>query len=585
MNTQPDLPSNAGAFTKDNAENQELCSHLILQFQYLYGLRGNWASQWTEIAQRLYPMESYLFQNYSQLNQQGDKRNFEVYDSTGVLALQKFGAILDSMLTPRDQFWHILKPNDQALLKDKACRVWFEQANNILFKERYETTSNFASQNQKQYLSLGAYGTGVMFIDALAGNPGIRYRNVHLGESYLQENHQGMIDRNCRHFMMTARQACQKFGDKCPEMILAVAEKYPEQQFFFLHWVMPRTDRDPYRKDFKGMEYASYYVCIESQSLIWEGGYRQFPYAISRYFQAPNEAYGRSPAMDVLPALKTLNEQKKSMLKQGHRALDPVLLVHDDGILDGFSLEAGALNSGGVTSDGKLLVQPLPTGNIQAGEQIMKQEQDLIEDTFLIKLFQILTENPEMTATEVLERTREKGILLAPTIGRQQSEYLGPLIERELDVLSSQGRLPPMPDLLKKQKGDYKIIYDSPISRTQKAEWASGAMRTIEAFTQYSQATGDPSALDFVNIDVAGPQIAAINGMPDSWIRTDKDVISRRQARAKQQQVQQNIQAAPAVAGLAKAGASLPPQQQQQMVQAIQQTQSPPPGRGIGRRR
>ena len=40
-----------------------------------------------------------------------------------------------------------------------------------------------------------------------------------------------------------------------------------------------------------------------------------------------------------------------------------------------------------------------------------------------------------MTATEVLERAREKGALLAPTMGRQQSEALGPMIEREIDIL------------------------------------------------------------------------------------------------------------------------------------------------------
>ena len=60
---------------------------------------------------------------------------------------------------------------------------------------------------------------------------------------------------------------------------------------------------------------------------------------------------------------------------------------------------------------------------------------------------QILQDNPRMTATEVIERTREKGILLAPTVGRQQSEYLGPLVDREIDVLVEQGLLPPMPDV------------------------------------------------------------------------------------------------------------------------------------------
>jgi hypothetical protein len=550
-------PPSSGSFTRQSMADDELVSKLLTDWQYLFGLRGNWNSHWTEIAQRIYPMESWLFQNFSQLNMQGDKRNFEVYDSTGILALQRFGAILDSLLTPRDQFWHQIKPSDDALLKDKATRLWYERANNVLFEERYSPKSNFAAQNQGQYLSLGAYGTGVLFIDRLAGTPGIRYKHVHLGECYLQENHQGMVDRNCRHFMMTARQAYQMFGEECPDNIITVKDRFPDRQFFFLHWVMPNDDRDPDRKDYKGMEYSSLYISIEGRKIVKRGGYTNFPYAISRYYQAPNEAYGRSIAMDVLPSLKTLNEQKKTMLKQGHRALDPVLLAHDDGVIDGFSLAPGAINSGGVSADGRLLIQPLPMGNVQAGQEIMKDERDLINDSFLISLFQVLTENPQMTATEVLERTREKGILLAPTIGRQQSEYLGPMIDRELDLLSAMGKLPPQTGLMKEAKGQYKTIYDSPITRTQKAEWASGAQRTIETLMNLATATQDPSYLFYIDFDIAAPIIASINGTPASWIRSKDDVAKLKAAHAKQQQMQQAIQAAPALAGAAKAHAQM----------------------------
>lgn len=537
-------------------DEQDLVSTLIQDYEYLYGLRGNWNSHWTEIAERIYPMHSWLFQNYSQLTVKGDKRNFEIYDSTGVLALNYFGAILDSLLTPRDQFWQQLRPSDDRLMKDKATRDWFDHATQILFKQRYTARANFAAQNQLQYRSLGAYGTGVMFIDRLAGTPGLRYRNVHLGEVYLQENHQGVVDRVCRKFILTARQAYQKFGDRCPGLITSVVNTAPEREFFFLHWCMPRKDRDPFRKDFKGMEYASYYVSLEGRELVEEGGYRTFPYAISRYEQAPNEAYGRSPAMDVLPAIKTLNEEKKAILKAGHRALDPVLLAHDDGVVDAFDFEPGSMNFGGVSKDGRPLIHALPVGDIHAGKEIMDDERKLINDSFLVNLFQILTENPEMTATEVMERTREKGILLAPSLGRQQSEYLGPLTDRELDLLQLQGLLPPMPPLLRQAKGDYKIVWESPISRTQKAEWASGALRTIEALMNVANTIQDPSILDYIDWDMAAPAIAEIYGTPLSWLRTVDNIKAIRQQRAKQQALQAAIQAAPAVAGMQKAQAA-----------------------------
>lgn len=541
---------------KHTDDEDEQANKVIQDFNYLFGLRGNWNTHWTEIAQRIKPDDSYLFQNYSQLTQMGDKRMTQVYDSTGILALQRFGAIMDSLLTPRNQYWHQLTANDQVLQKDKATRLWFEKVNKILFDQRYAQRSNFAAQNQEQYMSLGAYGTGNLFIDDLAGDTGLRYKNVHLGQMYLQENHQGIVDRVCRHFIMTARQAVQKFGDGCPELVANMAERFPERQFFFIHWVGPNEGRDPGRKDYRGMPFASWYVSLESRKICAKGGYRTFPYSVSRYRQASFEVYGRSPAMDVLPAIKTLNEEKKTMLKVGHRALDPVLLAHDDGVVDAFSFDPGSINPGGITKDGRLLIQPLPVGNLPDGEKLMEDERKLINDTFLVNLFQILTENPEMTATEVMERTREKGILLAPTIGRQQSEYLGPMIDRELDILSRQGLLPPQPKLLSSAKGHYKIIYDTPISRAQKADQVSGAMRTMEAFTQYAQATQDPSILHLINIDVAGPAIAEANGVPTSWMNSAEKVVQLRQQMQQQMQAQQAIQAAPAAAGVIKAKAA-----------------------------
>lgn len=541
----------------NDAATNDRAAKGIKDFQYLAGLRGNWNTHWTEIAQRLYPMHSYLFQQFPSTQTQGDKRNQQIYDSTGMLALNRFGSILDSLLTPRDTFWHHIRPSDPILLRDKATRLWFQQVNDILFERRYAPTANFSSQNQNVYKSLGAYGTGIMLIDDLAGNPGLRYRNIHLGEVYLQENHQGVIDGVCRYFRLTARQAVQMFPDTCPEDIKTVMKETPEKEFFFLHWVRLREDRDPGRKDFKGMKYGSEYISIQGSKMVAEGGYHTFPYATSRYEQAPNEPYGRSPAMDVLPSIKTLNEQKKAMLKQSQRALDPILLVHDDGILDSFNMVSGATIPGGITADGRLLVQPLPTGNFQVGEEAMKEEKDLINDTFLVTIFQLLTETREMTATEIMERTREKGILLAPTIGRQQSEYLGPLIDRELDVLARQGQLPPQPPMLKSAKGEYKITYDSPISRTQKAEWAAGAVRTIEVLLNYATQTQDPAVLDVIDMDTAGPQIADIYGTPAPWIRSAKDIADIRAKREKQRQMQQAIEAAPAAAQVMTAKAKL----------------------------
>lgn len=537
----------------DDVKAQDLCK----RFEQLVGGRYNWESHWQEIAERVLPSYSTSFLTPAIQRTQGEKRTELMFDSTAGIALERFAAVMESMLTPRNSKWHRLVPSDPYLLKDRATRLWFDEVTTLLFKYRYAPKANFASQNHEDYLSLGAFGTGCIFIDQLedSGNKtkGLRYKSIHLGEIYFAENHQGIIDTAFRKFPMTVRQAAQKWGDKLPKDVAQHLEKQPDREFDFLHVVMPNSDRDPGRKDYRGMPYKSCYISMTGKTVVEEGGFTSFPYSISRYSTAPGETYGRSPAMAVLPAIKVLNEEKKTILKQGHRIVDPVLLAHDDGVLDSFSLQAGAINYGSMTADGKRLVDVLPTGNIAIGKELMDDERAVINDAFLVTLFQILVESPTMTATEVLERTREKGILLSPSMGRQQSEKLGPMIEREIDVLSRQGLLPPMPPALVEAEGEYEVEYDSPLSRAQKAEEASGLMRTVEMTLNIVNVTQDPSPLDAFNWDIIVPEVADIQAVPQRWLRSAEEIEAIRAGRAEQAQTQQLIEAAPAAAGLIKA--------------------------------
>lgn len=536
--------------------DDDVAASIVQEYEKLASDRMVWESHWEEIAQRMLPSSSRLFTGKG-FRQPGEKRNEFVIDSTAVLALTKFGAILDSLLTPRNQKWHKLRASNQALNRDRQVSLWFDSVNETLFKYRYAPKANFASQNQKNYKSLGAFGTGAMFTDELKDRyeKGLRYRAIHLAEIFFSENHQGIVDRAVRKFSLTARQAVEQFPKNLPNHIKECAKNNPDNTYDFLHCVKPRDQYDPKRKDAKGMPFGSYYVSIQDRKLIDEQGYNTFPYAVSRYEQEPNEVYGRSPAMDVLPAVKTLNEEKKILLKQGHRAVDPVLLAHDDGIVSGFSLKPGAINGGGVTADGRPLIHPLPVGQFAIGKDMMDDERNVINDAFLITLFQILTETPQMTATEVLERTKEKGILLAPTIGRQQSEYLGPMIEREIDLLTRQGLIEPMPQALLEAKGEYTIQYESPLSRAQRAEEASGFMRLVEMGLQIWGVKQDSTILDHLDFDAAASDLAEIHGVPAKWMKAQEQIDQARAAVQQQMQMQQAMQAAPGAAALIKAGA------------------------------
>lgn len=541
-----------------------LAESLIRTYDQAESDRGTLDSHLEEIAERVLPHYSGSFSSKEMARTEGQKRTDEMVDASPALALTRFAAAFESMNTPRNSRWHRCVPSDKFLLRNRAVRLWFEDATDALFKYRYAPKANYASQQHEIYLGLGAFGTGALFIDQLKDPTaprikGLRYRAIHLGEIYFLENHQGLIDTALRKFELTARQAEQKFGkDKLPEKIQqALADPLKQEtKFWFIHCVKPRTEEEGYdreRYDMRGMAFASYHIAIEGKAIVKEGGYNTFPYAISRYVVAPGELYGRSPAMMALPSIKVLNEQKKTVLKQGHRAVDPVLLAHDDGVVDAFSLKPGAINYGGVSAEGRPLVHALPVGNLTLAKEMMDAERAVINDFFLITLFQILIDSPQMTATEVLERAREKGALLSPTMGRQQSEALGPMIEREMDLLAFQGLLEPMPQYLKDAAGEFEIEYDSPLSRAQKAEEASGLMRLVNWASEYIKLTGDPSPLDHIEWDTAMPELAYIHAVPTKWTRSIEKVLEIRQGRAQAAKEQQQIDAAPAAAGLLKA--------------------------------
>lgn len=531
-------------------------------FQQCNLFRTTTANHWEEVAQLIMPDQRNTFyrENY---NFPGMKKTDRQVDATGMMANIKFAAICDSMITPFSSKWHNLEATDPYLMKNRSVRLWYESASHAIYTARYMAAANFRQNNSQIFKLVGAFGNGPMFIDQLYdmhNRParGFRYKALPLGEIFIRCNHQGQVDAFVRAFRMTARQAVQKWGeDMLPEDLQGAYEKSSEQLYDFFHCVYPNTEYDPaHVLGVASKPFVSHYVACSGKRLMNDegSGYNTFPLSFARYDMAPNEIYGRGPAMAVLPSLKTLNAEKATFLKAGHRAGDPVFITADDGLAD-FNWTPGAMNKGFITPDGKKLVDTLPAGDIQITDKMMDEERSIIGDAFLTTIFQTLVENPQMTATQVIEVINQKGIFLAPTVGGMASGYLDPTIERELDLAMQLGLIDPMPPLLREAKGEYKVVYTSPLFKAARAGEASGFLRTVESAMQIAGQTGDSSILDSFSFDRALPAIAKIQDVPEDWMASDEELLTKRQNRAKQQQQQQAIQALPAQAAMLKAKA------------------------------
>lgn len=521
--------------------------------------RVNFEAQWMEAASLCWPEWMNAF-TYGHIISPGVKWTQFQIDSHAAIASHRFMSIVNYILTPDNLVWSVIKPSNKDLLKDRATRIWFQDTTKVLWKERYAYPANFIGQNQQNLQCLGVFGNHGMFIEerqSLHSGQGLSYRSEMAG-IYILQNEQGIVDGYIRHFRRDARQAYQKWGGKIPPVLKAALEINSKTLFNFFQIVHPRGDWCPWEVATpKGKKWASCYISVEGYCILEESGYRSFPLPYGRYMQAPEEEYGRGPAQMVLPALKTKNAIKRDFLKQAHLAGDPAYLVGDDGLVD-FKTHSGAFNYGGVNADGKPLVATLPTGNIQISEEAMKVEGQFVDDGFLVTLYADLLDDAkkqvQLSARQVMERAAEKGIFMSP-LGRQMTEYLGPMIDRELDVLSSLGKLPEFTPAMREAKGEYELVYTSMLGRSAKVQEAAATMQFLDQVGDIAQKTGDPSVMDNIELDDALKIIAEAGGVPEEVMSSAASKAAKAKARQAAQERDQRAKEMPAQAAIIKAQA------------------------------
>ena len=489
---------------------------ILKRFEALEAGRYEWDGIWQQCSDYVLPRSG-----------RRSRKSDLIFDSTAPLAAGRFAAALESLLSPRDRKWHNLSTGRSELDRDPDVGRWLEALRNLLFAARVCPESNFSNQLLEAYLSLGVHGTAVVFVDDELGR-GLRYQCIPVHEVYLAQDGVGRVDTVFRWYKLSARQAVNEFGDQLPEEIKRDAEDPAnmEKEYEFIHGVFPR--RELIRKGSgAGLPVASIHLARAARKIVRESGYRSMPYAVSRFMVSPGEVYGRSPAMEVMPDIVQVNAMKKTILRAAEKMVNPPLLTPDDDVLTAFSLKAGSINYGGLDDQGRQRVVPLELGGkLPVGLDLIEQGRKSINEGFYLDLFQLLVDSPQKTATEVMELSWEKAQLLAPSIGRQQSELLGPIIDRELDILIAGGALdllPPMPPALAEvwTRG-LMPKYESDLSRIIEEREARVMLNAVAALGSLAQI--DSSVMSLVDAEAAGRWLWSSLGGPAAITRGKEEV-------------------------------------------------------------
>lgn len=522
----------------------ELTATSILnRFQTAESNRSNWESIWNRVANLVIPTRSFGF-NLTP----GIERNCAIYDATAPLALETLASGLHGLLVNPSIRWFRLGVGDERIANLRHVREYLYDATSIMLKMFSHPEFRFDTQSHEVFTELGSFGTAVLILTERAGK--INFRAIPLQECYLEENNNGQIDTVYRKYTFTPMQAFKEFGDELSDATMKMVKKEDNKtELEFVHAVLPNEDLVHGRMDAIGKKFASVYIELKARKIVRLGGFDQFPYITPRWKKAPGEVYGRSPAMDALPDIGMINAMSRTMIMAAEKELAPPIMVDADSI-EG-TIRTGP-NSIINTRRNSRRPEPLKSGNnTVVTVELIEHRRVGIEKAFYNHVLGPIPENDRMTATEVLERVRQKMIIMSPVVARIASEIFDKLIPNAFTILRGQGLIPAPPQELEGMGLD--VHYTSPLAQGQKATEAS----TIQQLLAFAAplVSADPDLLDNIDGDVAIRRGSAAFDVPVDVLRSPADVEQRRNQRNQLQQAAAQASIAKDAASAAKAGA------------------------------
>lgn len=512
--------------------------------------RTNHAGVWTEIRELIYPDAS---QFMGETITRGSKTRRKVYDGTGEQAAEVLSAGLHHMLTNPTVPWLELTVADTRLKRRDSVRRWLGEASEVLFGIFNKPQTRFQPEAHETYQDLGTFGTGIMFIEE--GRDGYPLFSARpLGEAYVCEGDEGVVDTVYRKFSLSPRQAALRYGEESlPEEVRARlnGKDCNTADVEVIHAVEPRLERDPGLPDARNMAWSSVHVLVKGQHVVKESGFQEFPYAVPRWAVRAGEVYGRGCGRKALADVKELQEVSKVTRRGFAKAIDPPLIAMDDGVLGRINMNPSAINhvrAEYMRGTGGDPIRPIKTGaRPDLGLQYMEDRRGLIERAFFVDLFKF-ARDPHMTATQVLQISEQTMMVLNPILGRLQVEYLAPLVHRVFMIALRNGLIPTPPAEL--EGIEYSVSFVSPSAKLQRISQARAVSQHIETALPLIQA--DPSLLDVYDGDATMRGTGEIIGVPERFFRRPEEVAAVRAERARVQEAAQAAEIAKSAGAAAR---------------------------------
>lgn len=513
--------------------------YYIRRFESVRSKRHNFENRWQELLQYVNPAEADIV---TKRVEQGTSKTDKVYDATPILACKKMAASLHGMLIGFDRAWFKIESADDEINENDEALAWFDLVTKRMQSAIHDPRAGFTQALDEVFMDISAVGNGIPVTMEAEDIP-VEFGSWGVKECYIVTDASGRIEGLFRMREFTAQQLAWKYneeGDSLHQSIADMLAANSEQKIDVLHAILPRDDySDAFNAPAKMKRYESIHIDYEHKHVMRESGFDEMPAHYGRWRVNSDEEYGRGAGDDVFPDIKMLNSTAKANILSKELALRPPLDIDARAYPKGLRLYSGAQNMRRNMTQGPA-VQPINTiGVIEWTQEQMESLKSSIREAFYVDIFQ-LAEAPNMTAFEVAQRLNEKLRLMAPMLGRIQSEILNPMLERVFSIMLRRGDFGGMDEIPEVVSGTtLKIRYLSQVAQAIQASEVDNIMQAFGAMEIFGQK--DPTIYDNFNFDELGRDIYRIFGLSPDALRERDDVVQIRQNRAAAQQQAQEM--------------------------------------------
>lgn len=504
---------------------KKVARHAILKSE-----RALWESLWQDLAEYLLPRKD----DIQTTQTAGMNRYTGLLDSAGQTNLELLAGFLHGMLTNPVGYFFNLGTGKLEVDQRDSVRRWIQSTVRTLHDKI--NNANFQTEVYELYLDLCAFGTGCLTVEFDDRNR-LKFTARPLKEIFISEDAFGRVNEVHRAFKLDGYGLMQMFGEEnIPSKTLKEIQsgKYTGVKYEVLHIVMPRDPSGNKTRDSK-LAFTSEYILVCEKHTLKIGGFKDFPYLVPRWSKASGETWGRGPGERALAPTRVINEMKKTTIRGAQKSVDPPLMAPDDGFVLPLNTKPGGLNyyrSGAPQYD---RIAPIfNDARVDFGYQVMDAEKVSIREAFYVDQLK-LREGPQMTATEVAERAEQALRFLGPMLGRMQTEFLEPLVERVYYMLLQQGEIEQPPAEI--ADVELKIQFSSVAAMSQRMSEVQNINRAMAAITPF--ASFDPSVMDIFDGTATAKYLAKLFNYPQEGIRNQDQIDKIRKDRAEQQQAQQ----------------------------------------------